>query len=223
MGGARFASGQVFQCLGERDLAIRCFRAALRQQCTYPGCNDMAKDACNLLHRALLQELHPGRGGAGGTGKGGRYGVGDVVFGCLTTAGSYRTRARAVKETWRKHTELFHLYGDAPDESLPITPYAALEGGGLSEEQEFLKEQIEAADYASSLAKRHPEASWYYLGGDDNFVVPENLVAQLQGLDAASVLMVGGPLGSHVGVGKYPSGGCPGLGGSSGRAGSPGL
>ena len=35
----------------------------------------------------------------------------------------------------------------------PVTCYGCYQGSGLSEEQEFLKGQIEAADYASSLAK----------------------------------------------------------------------
>lgn len=38
-------------------------------------------------------------------------------------------------------------------------------------------------------------------------MVPDNLVALLQPLDAREPLLVGGPLGSHVGVGHYLSGG----------------
>jgi len=192
-GEALLRAGQALAALRAPALAARAYRAALRvvgradaplprRQCTYPGCNEMGKDACNLLQRAEieaeagaaeagaeaegavyarhLRHLLPAAdagaaagGGAAAAPDGGRYSVGDVVFGCLTTVSSYGTRAAAVRDTWRRRATHFHFYGDAPDAALPVTPFGALAGGTLGREGAFLQAQVARADYASSLAK----------------------------------------------------------------------
>ena len=77
--------------------------------------------------------------------------------------------------------------------------------------------QIMAADYGSSLPKfflalldlylRHPHVPWYLLVGDDNFVVPRHVLMLLEHVDSSEKYVVGGPVGQHVGVGDYISGG----------------
>lgn len=61
-------AARVLQCLDERILAMRAIRTVLRLvgykssppirlQCTYPGCNEMSKDACNIFSRLLIQKV----------------------------------------------------------------------------------------------------------------------------------------------------------------------
>ncbi len=61
-------AARVLQCLDQRPLALRAIRTVLRlvgytsappvrQQCTYPGCNEMSKDACNIFSRMLFQQV----------------------------------------------------------------------------------------------------------------------------------------------------------------------
>ena len=148
---------------------------------------------------------------------GARYGLDDLVVGCLTTYSTYRGRADVVRATWWQHLRHAYFYGDVADASLPITPYASLDERWAGADAAFLREDIMRADYGSSLPKffmalldlflRHPHRQWYLLVGDDNFVVPQHLLELLDGIDAADKYIVGGPLGQHVGLGAYASGG----------------
>jgi len=148
-----------------------------------------------------------------------RYPLSRIAFGVLTTESCYRNRAAAVKDTWWRDVQRGGFYGDAPDEELPITPYMLLEEGGPADEwhREVLREHVERADYLSSMPKfmlmlfdlhyRCPECDWFFVGGDDNFVAPGHLQPLLESLNSSDRIMAGGPIGRHVGVGAYPSGG----------------
>ena len=77
-----------------------------------------------------------------------------------------------VAQTWWRHVSRgqSYFYGDVPDTDLPVTPYAALDVRWVGAEHDYLRDQIMAADYASSLPKffialldmflRHPERAW---------------------------------------------------------------
>jgi len=263
-------AGRALQCIGQLKMALKAYRTVMRlvgyssrpltkAQCTYPGCNEISKDTCNIMNRLLhqMQDLSSdfSPGGAANSSESFRsykshlsdilppsscssssssscssssalhipkhilrYNLDDIVFCCLTTATTYRSRAGIVASTWWPHARFRYFYGDKEDADLPVTEFTIVkELKEKSEDARYLWEEIMAADYASSLPKffmalldmytRHPNASWFFLGGDDNFVVPVNLLHQLQPLNADEKLVVGGPLGHHLGVGNYLSGG----------------
>ena len=146
----------------------------------------------------------------------------EVVFGVVSGRRMYETRARAVAETWMapgpqapSHLTHTYMYGDLPHllRGLHVRQGVA----SLREihqvpvpdtvEHAFLARLAHHDDFFSSVPKfvlalldlhaRHSRASWYYIAGCDTYLVAENLLHTLRGLDPQRRLMVGGHAGMH--------------------------
>jgi len=139
--------GRLLQAAGRFDAAAGAFRAAIMACPAPPGDDALAVDACAHLTQTLemraalpfppgvappappgradaeraylahLRAMLPLAAGAGAA-PAGAGAAPTVAFGVVSGSGLYRSRARAVAETWLASVAVGHIYGDA-NASLP--------------------------------------------------------------------------------------------------------
>lgn len=126
----------------------------------------------------------------------------DVVP-CLMSGLKYYSRAKACTETWLRDYEKFYIFGDTPDDSVPIT---SIPGSG--------------EDWHSHKAKRYkgmeialrecPDTKWFFYIACDNFIFNKTLKAFLdyiEGQVEPGPAYVGGHTCNNEKWGPYFSGG----------------
>jgi len=127
----------------------------------------------------------------------------ETLVPCLMSGLKYYPRAKACRETWLRDYEKFYIFGDTPDESVPIT---SIPGSG--------------EDWNSHRAKRYkgmelalrecPDTRWFFYVACDNFIFNNTLRAFVDYLDAnvsPGPAYVGGHVCHNSEHGPYFSGG----------------
>lgn len=120
-----------------------------------------------------------------------RYKESDVAFLIATGAPFYRTRARAVRETWASRVTNYYFLSSVPYPSLPVT---IIENTGEDYQSNTKKiflglEMIYKSQQKLPSSQRH---KWYFLVGCDTYVNVPYFLKRLENYDYRKPYFLGG-------------------------------
>jgi hypothetical protein len=110
--------------------------------------------------------------------------VADIIVGVYSGESLFYSRASATSATWRTEIPNTYIYASHSSPTVPVVGIGVRYG--LRPDFETLSDvqplQIVAV---RDMYLRHPKAKWYYIIGDDVYIVANALVRMLEGYDAS--------------------------------------